>query len=301
MRNVRVSLCLGLLALVGGCNSVPWARTGAQPQGMRVASATPRQAELVAALNDNARRVQALECRDVDMDCTQRLQSVGLRAVMFCQKPHNFRMRANLMGSTAVDMGSNDREFWYWISKADPPYLFHCTYDDYAGGRARTPFPFQPDWLLEALGIAEYDPAKPYEIVPGKGGSIDLVEKAVSPQGQPVRKVTRLSPTYNQWQVTAHLLENAAGTETVCAAYVTETQQDRTTGALLPRRVELVWPAEHIKMKLRLDQVTVNPPTLTPDRVTVLFGRPAMKDVPSYDLARGLDPAANSLRPAGYR
>jgi hypothetical protein len=234
------------------------------------------------------------------MDCTSNGQSVGLRAAMACQKPRNFRMKAQLMGSTAVDLGSNDQEFWYWISKADPPYLFHCSYEDFARGQARMPFPFQPDWIMEALGIAEYDPSKAYEVV-ANGQAIDLVERTVSPQGQPVRKVTRLSRGRNrQLQVTAHLLQDAQGKE-ICSAFVTDVQQDAATGALLPRHVQLVWPAERLRMKLRLDQVAVNPGSITGDRVALLFNRPSLRDVPSYNLARGLDAPSGGLQPAGYR
>jgi hypothetical protein len=203
------------------------------------------------------------------------------------------------MGNTAVDMGSNDREFWYWISKAEPPYLFHCAYEDFARGQARMPFPFQPDWIMEALGIAEYDPSRPYEVIPN-GNTIDLVEKTVSPQGQPVRKVTRLTRGNNrQLQVTAHILQDMSGKE-ICSAYVAEAQQDSATGTVLPRQVQLIWPAERIKMKMKFDRMAVNPP-LAPDRSALLFTRPALRDVPSYDLARGLDAAGPGLRPAGYR
>ena len=299
MRIIWSALAVATVVVVLGCNSVPFMRSGQPTQGLRVNSATPTAADLVASLNDNARRVQALECRDVDLDCTKAWESVGLRAVMVCQKPRSFRMNAKVMGNTAVDLGSNDREFWYWISKAEPPYLFHCSYDDYARAQTRKPYPFQPDWIIEALGISEFDPSKNYEVVPA-GNSIDLVEKSLSPQGQPVRKVTRLSRGQNrQIQVTAHLLQDAAGHE-ICSAYVSDVQQDPTTGAILPRQVLLVWPAERIKMKMRFDRFTVNPP-LTPDRIALLFNRPMLQNVSSYDLARGLDVPAGQLRPAGYR
>jgi hypothetical protein len=207
-------------------------------------------------------------------------------------------MSAKVLGNTAVDMGSNNNEFWYWISKAEPPYLFHCSYTDFAQGRAAMPFPFQPDWIMEAMGIAEFDPAKPYEIIPRpREGGMDLVEKSLSPQGQPVRKVTRLVRTRNQWQVTAHLLQDGNGKE-ICSAYVSEVQQDHASGVILPRQVQLVWPAEQIRMKMRFDRVSVNPATLTSEQITRLFTRPNMKDVQTYDLARGPE-AANGLRPAG--
>ncbi len=302
MKRLRPVVALGLVAFLGGCNHTPWARTSAPAPGLQLASANPTAAELVGVLNDNARKVQALECRDVDLDCTADRQSVGLRAIVFCQKPRNFRMNAKVMGNVAADMGSNDREFWYWISRAEPPYLFHCSYEDYYRGLARLPFPFQPEWIIEAMGIAEYDPNKPYEVVPSSQG-VDLVEQTVSPQGQPVRKVTRLVRRGNQWQVAAHLLVAANGRDVICAASVAETRQDPATGAVLPRVVQLDWPAERMRMRMRLDQVSVNPPSLAPNRTPpTYFVRPSWRDVQSYDLARGLDAPGGPLRAAGgYR
>jgi hypothetical protein len=274
-----------------GCNHWPFLKSSPDAPGLQLPSAAPGAPDLVNVLNDNARRVQSLECKGMTVDCTQRLQPITLQANMVCQKPRNFRMNAKILGNTGVDIGSNDQEFWYWISKADPPYLIHCSYQDFATGRVQTPFPFQPDWIMEALGIAEYDPAKAYEIG-NRQGKIELVEKTISPQGQPVRKVTVVSRIRGQYQVTGHLLQDANGRE-ICSAYVAEVQQDPATGAVLPRVVKLEWPAEHITMKMRLDGAVVNP-SLPPERLARLFGRPTFPNVPSYDLARGFDDPANA-------
>jgi hypothetical protein len=293
MRQFISDVGLMLVCLATGCNHWPFLKSSPEPAGLRVPSATPAAQELVSVLNDNSRRVQALECRSMSVECSEHGRPISLQAAMVCQKPRSFRMSAKILGSTGVDMGSNDQEFWYWISKAEPPYLFHCSYQDFASGQVRMPFPFQPDWIIEALGMADYDPAKVYEIN-NRQGRIELVEKAISPQGQPVRKVTVVSRMRNGYQVTAHVLQDANGNE-ICSALVTEIQQDPTTGALLPRAVKLEWPAERIVMKMRLDGLAVNP-GLPPERVARLFTRPAFQNVPSYDLARGLDGQADGIR-----
>ena len=64
-----------------------------------------------------------------------------------------------------ADFGSNDREFWYWISEDKPPNLYHCSYSDLSRGNVRLPFPLHPDWILEALGMSapaptDQDPAR---------------------------------------------------------------------------------------------------------------------------------------------
>jgi hypothetical protein len=306
LRPMRILVLLVLAAVVVGCSSVPFYRGNTAPTpGLRIASPTPQAAELVASLNANSQRVQAVQCADIDLDCQQGVQAVGLRGGLICQKPRNFRMTAKVMGNVAVDIGSNDREFWFWISKAEPPYLYHCSYQDYSRG-VRLPFPFQPDWITEAIGIAEYDPGKQYEMATTTCG-VDLVENAVSHQGQPIRKITRLTRGRSgQWQVTGHIVQdankNADGSyREICAATVMDLQQDPTTGAILPRRLQLSWPAEKLKLQMKINQLAVNPPNLSAERLATLFTRPALRDVPSFDLARGPDTPTPGLRPAGYR
>src|SRR4029078_5880788 len=100
---------------------------------------------------------------------------------MVCKKPGNFKLVASVVGNQAVDLGSNDQEFWFWISKAEPPYLFHCSYNDFARGGVRLPFPFQPEWVMEALGMAEYGSPQDYQLVcRGKAG-LERVQQTRSP------------------------------------------------------------------------------------------------------------------------
>lgn len=293
-----LTLGLGLVFLCG-CNSTPWSRTAPATPGFRLTSANPTAAEVVAMLNDNSRRVQTIECHDISMDCSQGRESVGLMGNLVCQpQPRNFRMSAKALGSTEVDIGSNSTEFWFWVKRAPQPYLFHCTHDDYARGVAQLPFPFQPDWIIEALGIGSYDPNKAYRIEARAKGEFDLVEDGRSPQGQPVRKVTRLyRQPQGQMLVTAHILQDANGRE-ICGAYVQRSQVDPASHAVLPREVVLQWPAQQTRMKMMLEQIQVNRP-LDQQRLVALFTRPAIQNVQGYDLARGPDAPVGGLRPAG--
>jgi hypothetical protein len=251
---------------------------------------------LVDYLNDNAHRVHSFECSELSLDCRQGVQTVGLHGKMVCQKPRNFRMGANALGSQQVDLGSNDQEFWYWIGKADPPYLFHCSYADFPRASGRMPFPFQPDWIMEAMGIGEYGPAEKYQVV-DRGKTLELVEQTVSPAGERVRKVTVFNRTQTRGadpQVLAHMLQDANGKE-ICGAYVSEVRQDPATGAILPHRIRLVYPTERIELKLKLDEVAVNRP-IDAQRTALLFSRPNLSNVQAFDLARDIYQAPGQVR-----
>jgi hypothetical protein len=288
-----------LLAVLVGCNHTPLIpRNDRAPAP--TAESLPEVPALVRYLNKNADLVQAVESSSLHIDCSQGSQKVGLDGLMACQKPRNFRLTAKMFAQPAADIGSNNDEFWYWISKADPPYVYHCSYRDLGTGRVRVPFPFQPDMVVAALGMAKYDENAKYELkAPPKAKYVELVQNTTSPQGQPVQRITvfhRYEQKAPEPQVLAHVLKDARG-KLICQATVHKVQIDRVTRATLPTKVTLEWPDQKLRMTLIMpDLHGVN---LTPDRTALLFRRDALNKLTAYDLARqGID-RPSSIQRAG--
>jgi hypothetical protein len=292
--------------LVVGCNVLsPHARDN----GRVVTEAPmPKVEDLVRYLNTNAKLIgdtDALKCTNLEIDCRADRQTVGLGGWMMCQKPRNFRLQAKVIGQPAVDIGSNNDEFWYWISKNEPPYLFHCSYEALGRG-ANVPFPFQPDMVVTALGIASYDPAKNYQLNVPKGKNyFELIENTTSPQGQPIQKVVvfrRNGVAPPDPQVIAYALRDSKGNN-ICIANIKSVQPNRETTAILPKEVSFDWPAVKLKMTMKLNDLQVVKTNAdTPDRV---FSRRNL-NYQAYDLAtRSLDGAglqqAGAAGPVGMR
>jgi hypothetical protein len=288
MRQVTVGLVLGAVLLVGGCKFADLMRR--DQDGGKVADPPPPEAsQLVGYLNDNSRRVQAVRCDDVAMDCKQADQSVSLSGKLVCRKPLEFRLKGVVVGKPAVDIGSNNDEFWYWISEDKPvPYVYHCRYDDLKRGGVQLPFPFHPDMVVAALGIADYDPRKEYKLeVNDRDHTLELSEAALSPQGQPLTRVTvfnRRRSEGNKPQVLAHVLKDAKG-QTVCMARVHEVQVNRETGAILPTYVSLSWPTQKIEMTMRL--YNLQAVAIDDAKAARMFNRSDLNKLPSFDLAQG--------------
>jgi len=150
----------------------------------------------------------------------------------------------------------------------------------------RIPFPFQPDMILAALGMAQYDPSRPYEIrVNNATRTVELIEATKSPQGQPVQKITvfRSGPVgRDEPIVVAHILRDAQGKD-ICKATVTHAQTDPSTGAVVPRRVQLVWPAEKMELTMKLEGLRVN--AVDAQLAATLFSRNNLSSIRSFDLA----------------
>jgi hypothetical protein len=296
MRTVltHVGVGLGAVILLIGCNHTPIIRDSnpTPPPGDKL----PDAAALVNYLNKNAQLVQNVRAK-IDMDCKAGSQSIALGGNMACQKPRDFRLKGNVLGQPAVDIGSNSNEFWYWMSKAEPPHVYYCSYRDLSTGKVRVPFPFEPDMVLTALGIADYDAKATYQ-VRGSAKTVELIQDAVSPTGQPVKKIVvfnRLVSRAGEPQVIAHVLRDTKGT-LICQAHIHRIDVDRATGAVLPSKVTIEWPSEKVTMKMDLSSIGVN--VLNKAQTAVLFDRGDLK-YSSFDIARGVVTTPSGFQRAG--
>jgi hypothetical protein len=300
MRSIIAGSSLAVLLLATGCDHIMPLRPSGSA-GVTAENVVPSADRLVTYLNHNADMLgdRALKCTNLSIDCKANGQSVGLGGMLMCQNPRNFRLKAMVLSQPAVDIGSNNEEFWYWISKNEPPYLFHCSYEALARG-VNVGFPFQPDMVVAALGIAHYDPRKNYKVeAPPKANYIELIESDTSPQGQSIQKVVvfnRAQADVPTPQVIAYALRDGKG-GVICTATVKSVQRNRETGAIIPRVVVFNWPQQNLQMKLELNDVQAVP--VDQGMVERVFSRRSLT-LPSYDLAaRALDGPSGLQRASG--
>lgn len=252
-------------------------------------SETPSPERLVSYLQANAARMDGLECTDLALEVKAGMQEGGLNGTLHCQKPRDFRLRAKALGQQIADFGSNDQEFWYWIKQDNPPYLYHCSYADLATGQVKLQLPFQPDWVMEVLGLSPpAGDSSRCKVVRVDRNTIELIESTKSLDGQPVNKVTVFNAATTSGaepQVKAHRLTDSAG-KLICQATVTSVRRDPATGATVPHSFKLEWPAQKLEMRMKLDGLTVHVNRAVAQKSPQLFIRQPMRDIPAYDLAR---------------
>jgi hypothetical protein len=285
---LSVTSAVSLVAL-SGCLGITNNTKSPPPPAMLSTTDKPTPDLLIRnSLNRNADLMRSLDVRDLEMDITGGGQSVGVSGTLYCQQPRNFHLRAKVLGNQVTSIGSNDQEFWYWIKENKPPDLYHCSYTDLARGGVRLPFPVQPEWVMEALGMAHYDASRGNFSVEMHGATFELVEQTVSLQNQPVKKVivfNNRNANGNYPQIAAYKVFDA-NNKLICQATIDKVQRE-PNGAVVPHKVTLEWPMQQLKLKMTLDGVTVNNPETDPARNPGLFTRPRMSNIRTFDLARG--------------
>jgi hypothetical protein len=295
MRAITAVSAFGLLlGAVAGCSSMRWnlARppdSPARPTDGKVQAVD----SLVEYLNNNAGRVKSLQVSSLEVTCGQGpVNKVNLRGKMVAQTPKSLRMSLDgpLGFNQWADLGSNNDEFWFWIKQPPgqpgQPYQYYCSYEDLKKGIPFLPIPFQPEWIMETLGLGPYGPPERYQLeADAKSPTIRLVERARSPQGNVVRKVivmNRRETKAPEPQVTHYLLIDDASNKEICSAHITQTMLDPGTGAILPKRLDLVWRQENVTLNLIIDRAAVNV-ALAPEA----FVRRPLSGVQAFNLARG--------------
>jgi hypothetical protein len=103
-----------------------------------------------------------------------------LSASLAVERPQRLRMqvRIPLSADNAVDLGSNEDQFWMRVPGGRQPQLFLARHDEFAEQPHRNLLPIDPVWLIDALGLVHLDPDGNHEgprSLPG--GDLEIVSR----------------------------------------------------------------------------------------------------------------------------
>lgn len=284
---------MGLCAFLVGCSSWSGHREPQPPWG----SLRPSAEQIVAYLDGNARKIQSLRCDNVDISVQQGHQTFGASGMLAFLKPRNFRLIAHAGLQDQADVGSNDREFWFWFRQDKNNAIYRCAYEDLPHVKSLR-IPVHPDWLAQALCVHEIGPANQYH-VQERGEHMGLSTHTTSPQGQPlVKTLTVATRGPNAGRIIAMSLRTPQGAE-IWSAEISEYHRD-IGPYLVPRKVKLRCPSEKLEIALKLDGAHVN--VIQPGNTGDMFVRPPKPGVQEIDLARAVPVTPTGhIHPAGTR
>lgn len=263
--------------------------------------------EILSYLNTQATNLQSVQYPDVYIDVYNGKQHFTLGdSSLACAKPRNFLMVGgkSLIGEI-VHIGSNDQEFWMYSKLPEKTYLF-CSHQDFQQGAAQLPFPFDPDWALQALGMATYPANAQYQVATEqKTREHTLSFDTFTPQGMTVRKqvVLAADQAYGTIpQVKRYTVSDRAGrriaTAEVKQVSTLQTGQDPQTNrpiyVQVPSEVQLEWPQQQFRMNLRLKNPKINL-GYSPQQQRELFTKPVIDGVKPINLAQA------QFTPSSYR
>lgn len=210
--------------------------------------------QLVAHLNQNRDRLRSWRSTDVSIQAAG-AGPMRLGASLAVERPRHFRLIAQSLRGVEADLGSNADRFWYWMRADETPYIFTAAHDDGDLVRQQLEIPFQPEWLMEALGVVRLQ-AEDFELQRhGLGDQrVSLVSTRASSSGAPMYR-EMIVDTCRGW-VVEHGLYDADRQPLARAVLSDYAVHD---GVTMPHRVELTFPRNGQALILRIGDVEVNP------------------------------------------
>ncbi len=269
-------VAVGLLGLSGGCDLMRFfQRTEPPPQ---VLPPHPTLQQVIQAVNQHSAQIQTFVSNSATLTGPN---WPSLQANIAFARPQFFRLRAG-MGLTGAeaDLGSNDQIFWYWVRRDQPPAIYFCSHERFAASSARQAIPIDPYWLIEALGVVEFDPRLPHEgPYAAPGGRLEIRTIRQTPEG-PTTKITRIDPQ-SAWVMEQYVLD--AQRRVVASAVAEGYRRDPVSGLFLPSAVRISCPGRRFSLRIDLGNVEINRPLGgSPE----LWKMPGIPGSPAVDLGR---------------
>jgi hypothetical protein len=297
MKLVPRVLLISLAALgMTGCRAY-----GPSPSPRLLPPPEPRTAfdvsEFVSEHNRNAKLVESLEARPrITASKVGRLRGTPLTGVMVMERPRNFKLelRADTAMRRAVvaDIGSNDSEFWFMNS--EDKSIYACKFEELPS----TPLAvsFQPDWIIDALGLKTISPevARAIKARPGKEAqTTELVFPPTRSNGQISTRVLTVSDKSRQ--ILTHRLYGGDNNTLLAQADISAYQEvslddqeseDSQTAAtcLLPQKIKLDWKKEEFILDVNLNDVVLN--NFDPKQRDAVFVEPVIEHYARVNLAK---------------
>lgn len=271
-----LSLTLVLLFVATGatCNRARVSET----QAPAAFAGPPNLEQIVYAVNANSHRVQQLQTDGA------KLTVAGfppLRADMALEQPRRFRLRAQLTGVTGpeIDMGSNNEEFWLWVKRADPPAMYFARHAEFSRSAARNITPMEPEWLIEALGLVNFDPGGEHQGPFASGqGRVEIRSKIPTAEGE-LTKITWIHDTYG-WVLEQQVRDQQG--QLLAVAQASNFQFYPSDGVSLPHTLQIQLPPANLTFQLEISRYLINRLATSPEEV---FTRPQIDGYPVVDLA----------------
>lgn len=226
--------------------------------------------DLVRHLNSNIDRINSWRCDNVKISAEgARFLTPSLAADMAIERPRNFRLRAKALNMDMVDLGSNEERFWFWGKEEN--IVLTARHDQMAAAQRQLPLPFEPDWLIEALGVIPLDESEiEFERHPNELKQVVFKRQRKAPDGMPVELVSTVDTVLGV--ILEHRLVSRGG-KTIAVAKMSEHERNGDSSIVLAHSVALSWPQAQLGLKLRMGAIEINPESLPRQ----LFAMPDMK------------------------
>jgi hypothetical protein len=234
--------------------------------------------QVISAVNQNTARVQSYQTNNASITVPGMPGIPLLRGNIAAKKPGNIRLQASTaLTGPEVDLGANEELFWFWVKRNEPPALYMARHGQFCGSEAQKLMPIEPQWLLDALGFAEFRPIDRHEgPLPLGDGKIEIKSFVQGRCGPVTRRA--VVDARRAWVLEQHVYDSN-GT-LVASAVARSHRYYPEIGVSLPQELEIRIPASDLSLAIDVGTVELNKLVDSPQ----LWTLPAINGAPPVDL-----------------
>lgn len=284
-RGRQIAVVLTALLILGLLPGCAWSRfsmrpdpTAFNPRMPCKLPENPTVEDVTFVVNQNVDRLESWRASKVKLRANH--MPMALEADLAVQRDRHLRMvvRHALGGGDQLDLGCNQEIFWFWARQAKPAGVMYASHDEIDIVRDNLQIPFEPDWLLEALGVTPINPAGlTLEPIAGTRAA-RLVSHHQLPNGRSIRKTITVDTCHGR--VLEQSLWDSSGRVRLAHAEFSNHRIDPESGVVMPHHIQLEWQQADLALSLDLGDVEVNPASM-PER---MWEMPHPQGYPEIDL-----------------
>ena len=238
-------------------------------------SPAPTRDEIIRVINNNTDRVHTLSAHNASLDGPG---FPSLRASLFVERPGRFRISAShVVTGKELDLGSNDEQFWMWVKRGQPPAMYFCRHDQFAGSPMQRMIPLQPEQIVEAFGLIRFDPAGSHEGPFPSGPGRLQIRSVIAGANGPMTRITVIDAKMG-WPLEQHLYDEAG--KHLATVRTSGQRLDPQSGAYLPHKIEMQWPQAQLSLTIDVRHYQVNQAV-----PVAVWTKPEEPGFPNVDLA----------------
>jgi len=296
---VRLGLVLMLLFCASGasCRSSlrsPFAPMS--PPAPEVLAVGASLDQVIAAVNQNASRIGSYQTSNASVKIPGMPGIPALSGRIAAQRPGRLRLMASSLMGPEVDLGANDELFWFWVRRNQPPAVYFARHDQFVGSAAQQMMPIEPQWLLDALGLAMFNPADVHEgPAPAGDGRVEI-KSIVQTRSGPITKRTIIDG--RRALVMEQHVYDATG-NLVASVVARSHRYYPQIGVSLPQDLDIQIPASELALSIDVGTVEINTLADSPQ----LWTMPTIAGSPPFDMgaaAGGVAPIGQQLSQADW-
>ncbi|MDR3622198.1 MAG: hypothetical protein P4L85_22805 [Paludisphaera borealis] len=296
-------LTLALIATFGasGCRTA-----GLSPSARPTPTVVPEPKvafhldEFVDEHNRNAERVESLRAKATitasmdtpgSADPTKGVVSGRLSLL----RPKNFQLDLSHYQNSVADIGSNEERFWFWVqSKGEEnKHVYYCDYADLP--TANLAGTYQPDWIVDALGLKTITPdeAATIRVAPGAKPETTMLTFPATAERSSYERVMIVSDKSRrlvEYRVLDRAGKKLIGRATVKQYSDVTLKNNDDDAPAAPRAchiasgIALEWMDEKLSLDILLKDLVVNEPFS--DKMKANFVEPKPRGYTPLDLAQ---------------